>query len=86
MPEAAFIVQHSLPKLIHAVNLYFGYPAIARVTIRQISFKVDPLEAALGNELAQDAEPLEGIKDPGLAQSLANLAALVKQRQAKKLK
>ena len=83
LPEAAFIIQHSLPKLIHAINLYFGYPAIARVNIRQISFVIKTIQDQNAYALKQDAKPLEGIKDPALAQSLANLAELVKKRRAK---
>jgi hypothetical protein len=71
------MIQHVAPTIIDRVNRFFGYPAIARVAVRQALMpprtprlappSLRPLSPALG-------ESLRGVEDPGLRECLAALA------------
>lgn len=84
------MMQHVLPEIIERVNRFFGYAAIAKVTIKQGS--VEPLKterrpppANLRPVPVEMGESLRGIGDPelravleSLAQGLANSSGLPK--------
>ena len=74
----AVTMQHILPEIVERVNLFFGYPAVAKVTIRhgEIAPKPErrappslkPVPMELGNSL-------KTIADPELKAVLESLAA-----------
>lgn len=74
----AVMIQHVVPEIIDRVNLFFGYPAIAKVAIRQGDVaprpKPHPLPAprTVPVELGQS---LKSIEDPELKAVLEALAA-----------
>lgn len=74
----AVIMQHVLPELVERVNRFFGYPAVARVVIRQGEVAAAPPRAAppslrlVPHELGQN---LKSIADPELKAVLESLAA-----------
>lgn len=84
------IVQHILPDIIARVNRFFGYPAVAKVAIRQgmvprRAAVERPLPATLRPVPADLGEGLRTVSDPelravleSLAKGLANSAGLPK--------
>ncbi len=79
----ATMMQHVAPAIIERVNRFFGYPAVARLAIRQ--GKVEPRPAAkmpppsLRPLPAELGDSLRTIADPGLRATLEALAAGVAQ-------
>ncbi|UZK65130.1 DUF721 domain-containing protein [Sphingomonas sp. M1-B02] len=80
------MMQHIAPEIIERVNRFFGYQAVARLSIRHGDVKriekrapapeLKPLSAAMGDSL-------RGIVDPELKQVLEALAAGVANNEAK---
>ena len=74
----ASMMQHILPEIIERVNRFFGYAAVARITIRQGEIAARPERVAppairaLPIELG---ESLKTIADPELKAVLESLAA-----------
>ena len=74
----AVVMQHILPEIVERVNRFFGYPAVARVAIRQGEVdrpaaraappSLRPVPVELGREL-------KDIADPELKAVLESLAA-----------
>lgn len=80
------MMQHIVPEIIDRVNRFFGYPAIARVTIRQGEVTRPPRPAPLPDPAPLPAEmgaSLRGIADPELRAVLEGLAAGVAAPVAK---
>lgn len=76
----AVMMQHVAPAIIERVNRFFGYPAVARLVIRQ--GQVEPAAAAKpspapppGPIPAELGDSLRTIADPGLRATLEALAA-----------
>nr|WP_233130785.1 DciA family protein [Sphingomonas jeddahensis] len=74
----AVMIQHVIPEITERVNLFFGYPAVAKVTIRQgdVAPRPKPRPApeprAVPTELGHS---LKTIEDPELKAVLEALAA-----------
>ncbi len=74
----AVMIQHVIPEITERVNLFFGYPAVAKVTIRQGDVaprpkpRVVPEPRPVPAELGQS---LKTIEDPELKAVLEALAA-----------
>ncbi|GGB28633.1 hypothetical protein GCM10011380_17830 [Sphingomonas metalli] len=82
----AVMIQHILPDIVERVNRFFGYPAVARVQIRQgeVAGAAAPRRAPPGLR-AMPAEMGEGLKtiaDPELRAVLESLAAGVAATRA----
>lgn len=74
----AVMIQHVLPEIIERVNRFFGYPAVARVTIRQgeVAPRPKPRAAPEPREVpAELGQSLKTIADPELKAVLEALAA-----------
>ncbi len=72
------MMQHITPEIVERVNRFFGYPAIARVTIRQGEVARAPRPAAAPEPApvpAEMGESLRAIVDPELRAVLEGLAA-----------
>jgi hypothetical protein len=75
----AVMMQHVAPAIIERVNRFFGYPAVARVTIRQGKVEprpqAQPAPPSLRPVPAELGDSLRMIADPGLRATLEALAA-----------
>jgi hypothetical protein len=73
------MMQHIAPEIIERVNRFFGYPAVAKLTIRQgdVATTREPRRAppALRPVPAELGEGLKTIADPELKAVLESLAA-----------
>jgi len=88
-PAAALELQHLAPLLIERVNVYFGYRAVARLTIRQGPLpRRRRLDAApVLEKLKADAplnRRLQAIDDEALAGALRRLSETFRARQKRK--
>ncbi len=84
------VVQHIVPDIIARVNRFFGYPAVAKVAIRQGLVQpreavnrpppamLRPIPAALGDDLREVSDPELRAVLESLAKGLANSAGLPK--------
>ena len=77
----ATMMQHITPEIVERVNRFFGYAAVAKLTIRQGEVKREvrrapPAVRPVSRELG---ESLRTIADPELKAVLASLAAGVEQ-------
>ena len=77
----ATMMQHITPEIVERVNRFFGYAAVAKLTIRQGEVKREtrrapPAVRPVSHELG---ESLRTIADPELKAVLASLAAGVEQ-------
>ncbi|MFW2830669.1 DUF721 domain-containing protein [Sphingomonas sp. ID0503] len=79
------MIQHVLPSITERVNRFFGYPAVARVTIRQGSIRPaakvakpepKPVPEELGDSLRAIADPELRACLEGLARGLAGSSGL----------
>jgi hypothetical protein len=71
------VMQHVAPEIIERVNRFFGYPAVARVTMRQGEIKkraVSPPRPELVAVPVELGESLRTIADPELKAVLESLA------------
>jgi hypothetical protein len=72
------MMQHVIPEIIERVNRFFGYDAVAKISIRQGEIvapparRVPPVARAVPIEMG---EGLKGIADPELRAVLESLAA-----------
>lgn len=79
----ALELQHLSPQLIERINGYFGFPAVARVAIRQAPVSLlkrgrkAPLLALSAAEKAALGSLVEPVKDETLKAALARLGAAV---------
>ncbi|NIJ08266.1 hypothetical protein FHS31_001883 [Sphingomonas vulcanisoli] len=74
----ATMMQHVAPTIVERVNMFFGYPAVARIAIRQTAVtKPAPRRAppSLKTIPAALGDSLRTIADPELHACLSNLAA-----------
>lgn len=74
------MMQHVAPAILERVNRFFGYPAVARITMRQgAAPKVEPRRAppSLKPIPVEMGESLRAIADPELRECLASLASAV---------
>ena len=76
----ATMIQHVEPAIVERVNRFFGYPAVARLVIRQGRIKPAPAAEALTAAPprpvpAEIGDSLRLIADPGLRATLEALAA-----------
>jgi hypothetical protein len=72
------MMQHIAPEIVERVNRFFGYPAVARLTIRQGEVVRSPRPAPLPERApvpADMGESLRAIADPELRAVLEGLAA-----------
>lgn len=72
------LLQHIVPEIVERVNRFFGYPAVARVTIRQgrVERRELPQPPAPPREVPADmGESLRAVGDPELRAVLEALAA-----------
>ncbi len=72
------MMQHIAPEIMERVNRFFGYPAVARVAIRQGDVVRPPRPAPLPEPApisVEMGESLRGIVDPELRAVLEGLAA-----------
>ena len=72
------MMQHITPEIVERVNRFFGYAAIARVTIRQGEARtreLRPVTPAPGPLPAELGDSLRAIADPELKAVLSALAA-----------
>ena len=77
----ATMMQHIAPEIVERVNRFFGYPAVAKLVIRQGDVKRDvrkapPAVRPVSHELG---ESLRTIADPELKAVLSSLAAGVER-------
>ncbi|MFD1949480.1 DUF721 domain-containing protein [Sphingomonas arantia] len=73
----AVMMQHVAPAIVERVNRFFGYPAVARIAIRQGAAVRRPAPAKLRPAVAVSTEigdSLRAIADPELRACLAGLA------------
>ena len=73
------MMQHVAPAIMERVNLFFGYPAVERVSIRQGNVKAArakprPAQATDGPIPAELGESLREVADPELRACLESLA------------
>ena len=74
------MMQHVAPTIVERVNLFFGYPAVARVAIRPGTIAPRaprPAPPSLRPVPAELGDSLRGIVDPELRECLAALAGAV---------
>lgn len=74
----AVMIQHVIPEIVERVNLFFGYPAVAKVTIRQgeVAPRPKPRPAPEPKPVpAEFGASLKTIEDPELKAVLEALAA-----------
>jgi len=74
------MMQHVAPAILERVNLFFGYPAVARVVIRQGAMPAPRARAAppsLRPIPAELGDSLRNISDPELRECLSALAGAV---------
>ncbi len=74
----AVMIQHVIPEIMERVNLFFGYPAVAKVTIRQgeVAPRPKPRPAPEPKPVpAEFGASLKTIEDPELKAVLEALAA-----------
>lgn len=74
----AVMIQHVTPEIMERVNLFFGYPAVAKVAIRQGDVVARPKPRAVPEPRPVPAElgnSLKTIEDPELKAVLEALAA-----------
>jgi hypothetical protein len=74
------MMQHVAPTIMERVNMFFGYPAVARVVIRQGAIAAPRPRAAppsLGAVPAELGDSLRNIADPELRECLTALAGAV---------
>ena len=88
--ESAFgpMIQHVVPVIVERVNRFFGYPAVARVTIRAGTLpKAEPRRLAppLQPVSKEIGDSLREIADPELRDCLAALAAAVAASEARSI-
>ena len=72
------MIQHVVPEIMDRVNLFFGYPAVAKVSIRQGDVAPRPKPRPAPEPRAVPAElgqSLKTIEDPELKAVLEALAA-----------
>ena len=72
------MLQHIAPEIVERVNRFFGYAAVARITIRQGEIaRIEPRRAppSLKAMPADMGDGLKGIADPELRAVLESLAA-----------
>lgn len=80
------MMQHIAPEIVERVNRFFGYPAVARIAIRQGEVPRAPIPAAPAAPAPVPAElgdSLRAIADPELRAVLEGLAAGVVRPVAK---
>lgn len=73
----AAVMQHVAPEVVERVNRFFGYPAVARLVIRQgVTPRPEPRRAppSLKPVPVELGDSLRGIGDPELRACLASLA------------
>ncbi len=82
--EAPFAteVQHLAPQIMERINGYFGYRAVARLSLRQTPYRPRPAtdQAAAGPqpEIAPElARRLESVEDPDLRAALGRLGRAI---------
>jgi hypothetical protein len=81
---AALELQHRAPQLIERVNAWLGYPAIARLRLRQIERKAaaaPPAPRPKARRKPEPAPPLPTTGDNGLDIALARLREAVRARR-----
>ncbi|WP_185210306.1 DUF721 domain-containing protein [Sphingomonas sp. NBWT7] len=74
----AVMIQHVIPEIVERVNRFFGYAAVAKVTIRQgeVAARPKPRVAAAPQPVpAELGQSLKTIEDPELKAVLEALAA-----------
>ena len=74
------MMQHVAPAILERVNLFFGYPAVARIVIRQGAMPAPKPRAAPPSVRAVPSElgdSLRNIADPELRECLSALAGAV---------
>jgi hypothetical protein len=80
------MIQHVTPEIIERVNRFFGYPAVAKVAIRQGSvLRAEPARAPRAEPVPMPAElgdSLRGIADPELKAVLESLAGSIASNAA----
>ena len=76
-PAHAPLIQHVIPEIIERVNRFFGYAAVARITLKQGSIaplRAKPKTPELRAVPAEIGDSLREIADPELRAVLSSLA------------
>ncbi|EJW12984.1 Zn-ribbon-containing, possibly RNA-binding protein [Rhodovulum sp. PH10] len=81
---AAIEIQHLAGAIVARINQFFGWPAVARIALRQAPLqrraKAKPRRRIDPAAIARESAALGGIADEGLRAALAKLGAAVKSR------
>ncbi len=87
--SVALQIQHQEPSILQRINTYFGYPAIARLSISQTSFKPTQVETdksvsaeVTPDQIARIESETSVISEPDLRQALHNLGEAVERDRA----
>ena len=88
--SVALQIQHQQPAILQRINTYFGYPAVARLSISQTSFKsravktdTPALPEPAPDQIARIESETSIISEPDLRQALHKLGeAVVRDRTA----
>ncbi len=88
--SVALQIQHQEPSILQRINTYFGYSAVAKLSISQASFKPKPVEADTQPPIDPEPEQIERIEsetsiisEPALRQALHQLGEAVERDRTK---
>jgi len=92
--SVALQIQHQQPSILQRINTYFGYPAVARLSISQTSFKSKAVQTDTPtipepgpDQIARIESETSVISEPDLRQALHKLGeAVERDRVALKLR
>ncbi len=85
----AMLLEHQKERVIQRVNVFFGYPAVSRIKVRQgaLFLKTPSIEATKPSlspqKLKQLQERLKNIEDPNLKTVLFNIGKAIQEKQPK---
>lgn len=84
--SVALQIQHQAPSILQRINTYFGYSAVAKLSISQASFKPKQVETGIQPVIDPDPEQIERIasetsiiSEPALRQALHQLGEAVER-------
>ncbi|MBT5498639.1 MAG: DUF721 domain-containing protein, partial [Alphaproteobacteria bacterium] len=87
--SVALQIQHQEPSILQRINTYFGYSAIARLSISQTSFKSKPVKTDTPaipdpgpDQIARIESETSVISEPDLRQALHKLGEAVERDRA----
>ncbi len=85
----AMLLEHQKERVIQRLNVFFGYPAVSRIKVRQgaLSLKASPInetkQSISPQKLQQLRDRLKNIEDPDLKNVLFNIGKAIQENHKK---